>query len=315
MRLSFAASTALHAGVIVLGLVSFAGTRPFDPQPESMPVDIVSAAEFTKMTKGATTAKKQETPKQVAEKVDVPKPADDPNLKVSEKPPVEATTPPPPAPTPPPQPKAETQPPAPPKTEQAAPQAQPKADEALKQEQKKEEAKKEEAKPAPQPLPPKKPAPPKETPKTVDNQSQERRFDADQIKQLLDKRTPQRQAAAADAVSQTASLGSPRGEAQTLSQSEIDAFRARLRQCWNPPPSSPSQEKQMSVNLVVSFKPDGTLAGEPVVSEVRGASFGPALRDSAMRAILRCQPYTMLRPETYKVWKVMDLTFRPDMFD
>jgi colicin import membrane protein len=37
--------------------------------------------------------------------------------------------------------------------------------------------------------------------------------------------------------------------------------------------------------------------------------------ESAKRAILQCQPYTMLRKETYNNWKDMELAFKPsDMF-
>ena len=42
---------------------------------------------------------------------------------------------------------------------------------------------------------------------------------------------------------------------------------------------------------------------------------GPAFAESAKRAILQCQPYTMLRQENYDTWKDMELTFNPsDMF-
>ena len=47
MRAGIAASTLLHAGVLVLTLVSFTGAKPFEPMPESLPVDAVSYTHLT----------------------------------------------------------------------------------------------------------------------------------------------------------------------------------------------------------------------------------------------------------------------------
>jgi len=41
------------------------------------------------------------------------------------------------------------------------------------------------------------------------------------------------------------------------------------------------------------------------------SSFGPALAESAKRALLQCQPYRMLKPEHYDTWKDMEITFDP----
>ena len=37
----------------------------------------------------------------------------------------------------------------------------------------------------------------------------------------------------------------------------------------------------------------------------------PALADSAKRALLFCQPFTMLRPDHYDQWKDLELKFDP----
>ena len=63
--------------------------------------------------------------------------------------------------------------------------------------------------------------------------------------------------------------------------------------------------------LRVLFKPDGSLQGEPVLVEATASSLGPALADSAKRALLLCQPFTMLRPEHYDQWKDLQLDFDP----
>ncbi len=312
VRPSLAASTTLHAAILILTMVSFTGAKPFDPALESVPVDVISASDFTKLTKGSPTAEKSDAPKVVAEKVDTPDPADDPKAKVTEKPPVEATAPPPPPPPPPPEEtvKAEK---APPKAEEAPPKEQPKADVALKNEPKKEEKPQEEAKaPPPPPVPPKKPS--KIPPKPVETASENRDFNADQIKELLDKRTPQRRVASASQLSATAALGAPRGDSATLSQSEIDAFRARLRQCWNVQ-GLPANQRDLFVLINVSLNSDGTVSGHPQIIGGKDSPYWRPLADSAMRALLSCQPYTMLRPEKYDLWKSMELKFTPQMFD
>ena len=60
MQLGLATSTALHAGVLVLTLVSFSGAKPFEPMPESLPVDVISISDYTKLTKGAKNGQKAE---------------------------------------------------------------------------------------------------------------------------------------------------------------------------------------------------------------------------------------------------------------
>lgn len=313
LRPSLAASTTLHATIIILTMVSFTGAKSFDPAQDSVPVDVISASDFTKLTKGSTKGEKAAPPKTVAEKVDTPEPAPDPSVKVSEKPPVEATAPPPPPPPPPPPQQQAEQ--APPKAEQAPPPKEElKPDLALKSEPKKDEKpQQEEAKaPPPPPVPPKKPS--NIPPKPVEAASETRDFDADQIKQLLDKRTPQRRVASASEVSSTASLGAPRGDSATLSQSEIDAFRARLRQCWNTQ-GLPADQRDLFVLINVTLNSDGSVAGRPQVLGGKDSPYWRPLADSAMRALLSCQPYTMLRPEKYDLWKNMELKFTPQMFD
>ncbi|MFG1294549.1 MULTISPECIES: cell envelope biogenesis protein TolA [Xanthobacter] len=327
MKPGLAASTIAHAAILVLTLVSFTRAKPFEPMPESMPVDVISASDFTKLTKGSKTAPKAEKQKQVAEQVAEPTPVEDAKLKVSKDAPVEASAPPPPAlapapkvdvPPEPPKPvEAPPKPPAPQKSVEAPPKPEPKVDEALKSEPKKEdkpkeEQPKEEAKVAPTPLPPKKPAPPPPRPVQA-QQAPSREFNTDQIKELLDKRTPTRRVASAQETSTTSSLGAPSGQAATLSMSEIDAFRARMRQCWNTTGIPP--QENVFVDIRVDFKMDGTLRIEPTVIGGSASTYGPAVARTAVAALVRCQPFTMFRKETYAQWKSMDLTFRPQEFE
>jgi colicin import membrane protein len=139
-------------------------------------------------------------------------------------------------------------------------------------------------------------------------------FDPTKIAALLDKREPTRQASAGDTLSPTPSLGKSDGRAAQLSQSEIDALRKRLGECWNPPAGA-RDAGQLKVVLRVLFKPDATVATPPQLVAGTPSSFGPAMAESAKRAILSCQPFTMLRADHYQLWKDIEITFDPrEMF-
>jgi hypothetical protein len=99
MKLGLPISTVGHAAVLLWAVVSFAA-RPFDSAPaESMPIDLITTSEFSKMMAGAQRAPKAEKPQPVVDKVADAKPVADPTPKVSDKPPIEPTAaePPPPA--------------------------------------------------------------------------------------------------------------------------------------------------------------------------------------------------------------------------
>ncbi len=71
----------------------------------------------------------------------------------------------------------------------------------------------------------------------------------------------------------------------------------------------------LKVVMRVLFKQDGSVAAPPVLVAGTASSFGPAMAESAKRAILTCQPFKMLRPENYQLWKDIEITFDPkDMF-
>jgi colicin import membrane protein len=275
MRKATAISAGLHAAVLLWATLSFSG-KSFDVTPaESLPVDFISEKDFSEMTKGVKDAPKVETPKPLVEKKaeEPPKPIEEAKPKVTEKKELQAAK----EPTPPPE-------PPPPKADPIA--------EKLKQPDEPKQAKTE-----PQPLPPKKP-PQKPQPK----------FEPDKIAALLDKRDAQRNAATGVEANATPSLGTATGTAAQLSQSEIDALRARLMALWNPPVGM-QDANQTQVTIRIRFRKDGTLAvGPQVLTSGSGAQFN-AMRDSAVRAVFVGQPYTMLRPEHYEQWKEIDFTF------
>jgi colicin import membrane protein len=129
---------------------------------------------------------------------------------------------------------------------------------------------------------------------------------------LLDKRDQRRQATAGEVINSTPALGTQTGRAASLSQSEIDALRAQIQACWNPPAGA-VDGKDLIVKVRLMLNQDGTLSGEPSVVN-RGDGAFQIAAESAMRAIRRCQPYK-LPIAKYEVWKDVEVTFDPrDMY-
>lgn len=295
MKTPVTISAIAHAALLLWGLISFAA-HPFDAVPtESLPVDIISATDFSEMTAGTKTAPKAETPKPLVEKIGDAKPVDDPAAKVNDnKPEVVSTATPPPAPTPD---KA-------PDPKPAAATPDPKLDpiaEALKRDEAHKPEPKKEAKVTP-PMPPKKPPTPQP------------KFDATRIAALLDKRDPQRHAATGATLSNTPTLGTSTGNAPRLSQTEIDALRARIQECWTVPAGA-TEAKDLVVQVRILFRPDGSLQAEPILLNHGSGPYFQVAAEAALRAVRRCAPYNFLPAAKYEAWKDVEVTFDPrDMY-
>jgi hypothetical protein len=113
---------------------------------------------------------------------------------------------------------------------------------------------------------------------------------------------------------QVGSAGSeapPSESAAKLSSEEIAEFKGHLKKCWVPPTGVPDVKKLKAV-VRVALSPDGQLMGKPALLAASASLYGPALVDSAMRALTQCQPYTVLPIEKYKEWKFLDLNFSQD---
>jgi colicin import membrane protein len=298
------ASIALHVLVLGWAMISFSARSLEAPPPESMPIDIVSSDQLSKITAGIKSGSK-ENPKPLVEKVAEAKPVDDNVGKIDEKKQVDTSSAPPPPPKPvekpvekkpdPPKPVTENKPKDEPKPVEKQPD--PKIDpiaEALKSEEAKKPKPKQEAKAAP-------PQPPK---------PKERVFDQAKMAALLDKRDPSRQSITGATLNASASLGSTRGHAATLSQSELDAMRARLASLWNVQPGVEHPE-ELFVTIRIRLGPDRRLAAPPQIVSTGSSPRYQAAADAAVRAVLDGQPYTMLRDETYDQWKYMDIDFDP----
>ena len=288
MRTAYTISAVGHATVLLWSVWSLSATSLPVSSTEGLPVDLVTASDFSKIAAGSKDAPKAETPKPLVEKVAEAKPVEDPTAKVVEKKEVKAVREPPPAPEAKP---SESEP----EKKQAETKPDPIADALAKDEAKKPEPKKADVKP---PTPPKKPAPP--TPK----------FDPKQVAALLDKRDSTRLAAAGETLNSAPSLGLSNGAAAQLSLSELEALRARLAQLWTVPAGA-KDPQELVVLVRIKLNRDGKLAAPPVVLSSGTSPLFMAARDSAIRALFRGQPYDMLKPEHYEQWKDVEITFDP----
>lgn len=309
MKAGWTISAALHGAVLVWGLVTLA-TKPLSaPPPEFITTDIISAADFSQITNGIKTAPKAEAPKPLVEKIAEAKPVEEQNAKVVDnKPEIVATADQVPPPKPPEPKKAEPKPvPTPqpkPEPKQAfAKEPEPKIDpiaEALKKDTKKPDPKTQQK----AETPPKKVEPPKPQPK----------FDASRIAALLDKRDPQRKSATGETLSNTPSLGTATGRAATLSQNELDALRARLRECWNVPVGV-AEARDLIVTVRIQFKQDGSLQTDPRLMNSGSHPAFQVAAESALRAVRTCAPFSFLPMAKYEAWKDVIVDFDPrDMF-
>jgi outer membrane biosynthesis protein TonB len=299
-RVALIVSASLHAAILLWSVVTFSINPLEAGQVESLPVDIISDADFTKITAGVKTAPKVVSPKPLVEKIDKAKPVDEVTPKVTEKQEIKTASA-----MPVPIPEVKPPPPKPPEKAKAEPKPEPDPiAEALKKEEKKrkaeekkrqEEKRKEEAK------------------KLKEERRKQQVFDPNRIAALLDKRKPQRQAAVGATLNNTASLGLPTGRSATLTQTEIDALRAQIQACWNPPAGA-VDAKELIVKVRLQLRQDGTLSADPMLMNRGSHPIFRIAAESAMRAIRRCQPYH-LPLSKYEVWRDVEVTFDPrDMF-
>ncbi len=297
------ASVALHVLVIGWGLVSFS-SKAFESVPEeSLPVDVISADQLAKVTAGMKTGKK-ENPKPLVEKVAEAKPVDDDAVgKVSERPPVVTDTSPPPTPKlepkpvekkpDPPKPVAETKPKQEPKPVEKKPEP-PKVDpiaEALKKEEKKPPPKPQTQATTPQPPRPK----------------AERVFDQSKIAALLDKRDPTRQALTGETLNSNAALGLSKGSAADNSATWGSMFKSQVERCWKKPYGGIESQKPEAA-FDIRLKQDGTLEAAPVAQGTPATPYLRVYQESALRAIIACQPYN-LPPKFFEEWKYFSPVF------
>jgi outer membrane biosynthesis protein TonB len=291
-----AASIVLHLLVVGWMMLSFSTKAYVMPEEETVAVDVISADQFSHVTAGMKSGKK-ENPKPLVEKVAEAKPTEDAVGKVTEKPPVVTDTTPPPQPKPvekpvekkpdPPKPVAEAKPKEEPKPVEKKPETTDPIAEALK---------KEEKKPPKPPVQAATPPPPPQPPKP-----KERTFDQSKIAALLDKREPSHQAATGETVNSNAALGTAKGKAADNSATWGAMFQQQVERCWKKPfggVESQNPEAAFSIRL----KRDGTLEAAPLPDGAPATPYLRVYQESALRAIIECQPYNL--PAAYfDEWK------------
>ena len=123
------------------------------------------------------------------------------------------------------------------------------------------------------------------------------KFDPNKIAALLDKREPQRQAATRRRRSiRRLRSARPTGKRRKLSQSEIDALRARLRRMLEPAGRCQPMRATLMVACCASSS-SRTARCRPAAAadqRPRHPRSRSAWRKARMRAVLSCQPFTML---------------------
>lgn len=312
MKKSLAISGAGHALVLAWGLFSFASTRELNPQ-EALPVDVISASEFNRITKGVETARPTEKPKPRVEKIAEPKPVEETVGKVSEKKEVAPTAEKPPVPEP--QKPVEKKPEPPKEVAKAEP----------KPAEKKPEPAKAEPKPAEKPKPVEKHQPDqiaealkkeetKKPPKPVEKKPDPPRFDPSKVAALLDKREAVRHASAGATLNPNQNLGLATGRSAELSQDEMGILIAQYQRCWAPPVGV-AEARDLRVEIRVMLNQDGTLSAEPSVMNRLGHPLFGTAAESALRAVRKCQPLRTPPIAKYERWKDIIVTFDPrEMF-
>lgn len=316
MRFGLPISLACHVALVAWALISISATRQLrEPEVVSIAVELVTIAEKTDLRQGSSKAKPEPVK---AEKKDAAKPVVEEEKKKRV-----ATL-------------------APAKAEEAI-----KKDEAKKEEPKKEEPKKEE---------PKKEEPKKDDPiaKVIEKELEKDKkkkeeakkeakkekkdepkkakskdkFDPDKVAALLNKlpdaASPDKAVAeepAPNKVKKKSQLGVENGSGQKLTVSEVQALVLMItqkiegEQCWTPPVGGTGAD-QLTVRLRFKLERDGSLRGVPKVVNADGSPLFDLAAESAVRAIMQCQPYDMLPQEKYDYgWNDVTLNFRPsEMF-
>jgi len=273
-------SAALHTAILLWALVAFPAAKMDNAPLLAIPIDLATPSEVTKIKSGTVDAK-DEAP--LAGKPKEPKPE---AVKEEE------------AKKPPEQTAAVDQKAEKPKEKAEKPkEATPKAEAAEKA--------------------PEKPAKPKKAaeaaPKKPKPAPKKRDFNADKIAALLNKIPDAANEPKPVEPSEQAPKKKVRGQSNgtdiAMSVNEIDALRARIADCWTPPPGGLGAD-EIVVKIRLKLNEDGTLVGYPTVANSGASPFFQAAADSAVRAVYQCQPYT-LPSEKYALWRDMILNFDP----
>ena len=343
----YAFSAAVHFGLLAMLLVSFSHQQKFDDAQEAVPVETITDAQFHEIMKGSKSEKKvadkpkvdriadlaeqKPTPPTPEAKRDIPTPPppmkklpDPSEAEDKPTPPTPPVKPPPPVPMP----------PIKPPPQEAREELEDKEAEPIKPPTKpKPPEKKVETKPEP-PKPPEKPKPkppkldevakllsqnkdkPSSKPKSGEESNNRPSPNLAEISKLLSHEAPQSRGASGRELSKVASLGAPTATGARMSPSLSQAlngwFEEQYKGCWSY--LALSNGPKYVARIRVFYRPDGSLSGEPVLTNPSNDPAARSLADSALRAVRRCNPLKVpaqFQPY-YQEWKSWLVGFDPE---
>lgn len=102
----------------------------------------------------------------------------------------------------------------------------------------------------------------------------------------------------------------PSEEKSNLAREEVAAFKAQVSRCWVAPAGMPNTP-DATIVMRIALNPNGTLGAAPELIAAPMAIDGNPLKESAKRALQKCQPYTALPAAKYRDWKILDMSFTP----
>ena len=294
MRYSLAISVAVHAAILLAAVVALPAPDKYKVEDqESIPVDIVSIEELSQRKATVKAEEKKEAAKPAPPKAEVEEKKPEQKLAEEVK-------------------KAALEPEAAPEPEPLPVQQQPdpKPLEELIKDTDKAEPKEEKkataslAKPKPKPENTKK--------------KRERKLDFDKVAALLNKIDDEQ--ASPPKIEDLA--GTPdqgefdmaSGEDAKLSANEIDWLKQRLRECWNPPVGV-MEAHGLEVLVQIELDQSGAVLGQPVVVNQSMHPLFDVAASSAVRAVMRCQPFDRLPIAKFESWRSIIFNFDPrEMF-
>jgi outer membrane biosynthesis protein TonB len=290
MRYSLPISLGVHAAIVLAAVIVLPSPDRYQvEEPPSIPVDIVSIEELSQRQ---ATIKALE-PKKVAQPAP-PKvePKDEPVPESKPAPEVEKA-----------QREEKPEPPAPP--EPSPPDAKElekliEQTEAAVPVETKKQAEAPVVKPKPRPRPPAK--------------KKREQLDVEKVAALLNKlnedRTapPERQLETGTPQQDTFNLAA--GSDARMSADELDWLRQKVRECWNPPVGV-TEAESLQVHVQIELDRSGSVSGAPQVVNHQPHPLFDVAAASAVRAVLRCQPYDRVPPEKYESWHSIILNFDP----
>ncbi len=295
MRYSLGVSLAIHAAILLAAVVVLPSPDQYEvEEPLSIPVDIVSIEDVSQRQATVKTPEPKPVAKPAPLKIEAkeepipqPKSAEEPAKAQLEAQP----EPPPPA----------TAEPAPDQREldrliaQAA---------AAKPVEEKKQAEALMLKPKPRPRIPEK--------------KKRKQLDIDKVAALLNKidedqaSPPEKQQETG--TPQQGSFDFASGSDARMSADELDWLQQKIRECWNPPVGV-SEAQNLQVHVQIELDQSGSVSGAPQVVNRQSHPLFDVAASSAVRAVLRCQPYDRLPPEKYQSWHSIILNFDPrEMF-